>query len=222
MKCYAHIINLIACVCNVVRYVRSSSKSLLTKFKTCVELEKIDCKALVCLDVPTRRNSTYLMRDHALIFEKAFQILEEEELDYQDYFSMNMGRRGMGHQVILIGKMLKILSCLLKCYIMSLYNKISGSLYVTVNSIFHEMWRINDLLIGWSNEHNSILRNMVINMKSKHNKYWGSVKKINKLVFLVVMLNPRYKLDYVGFCFESINDDVMVKVLVDEIEAYLM
>ena len=29
-------------------------------------------------------------------------------------------------------------------------------------------------------------------------------------------------MDYVGFCFESIHDDVMVKVLVDEIEAYLM
>ena len=73
---------------------------------------------------------------------------------------------------------------------------------------------INDLLIGWSNEHNSILL--------KYDKYCGSIEKINKLVFLAVVLDPRYKLDYVGFCFESIHDDVMVKVLVDEIEAYLM
>ncbi|KAA0057144.1 zinc finger BED domain-containing protein RICESLEEPER 2-like [Cucumis melo var. makuwa] len=76
----------IASVRNVVRYVTSSPKKV-TKFKTYVEEEKIDCKALVCLDVPTRWNSTYLMLEHALEFEKAFQILEEEELDYQDYFA---------------------------------------------------------------------------------------------------------------------------------------
>ncbi|KAA0058814.1 zinc finger BED domain-containing protein RICESLEEPER 3-like [Cucumis melo var. makuwa] len=63
---------------------------------------------------------------------------------------------------------------------------------------------------------------MAINMKSKYDKYWGSIEKINKLVFLAVVLNPRYELDYVGFCFGSIHDDATVKVLVDGIQAYLM
>ena len=88
MRCCAHIINLIvneglremhdsnACVRNAIRYVRSSPKRL-KRFKTCVEQQKIDCKALVYLDVPTRWDSTYLMLEHALKFEKAFQILEE-------------------------------------------------------------------------------------------------------------------------------------------------
>ena len=90
MRCYAHIINLIvneglkeihdsiSSVRNAVRYVRSSPKRL-TKFKDRVEQEKI---TLVCLDVATRWNSTHLMHDHALKFEKAFKVLEEEELDY--------------------------------------------------------------------------------------------------------------------------------------------
>ena len=97
MRCCAHIINLIvneglkkmhdsiSSVRNVVRYVRSSPKRL-TKFKDRVEQEKIKCRALVCLDVATQWNSTYLMLDHALEFEKAFKVLEEEESDYVDYF----------------------------------------------------------------------------------------------------------------------------------------
>jgi len=100
--------------------------------------------------------------------------------------------------------------------------KISGSLYVTANSYFHEMWGINELLIGWSNEHNSILCSMAVNMKTKYDKYLGSFEKINKIVFLAVVPDPRYKLDYLGFCFESVYDDVMAKALVDGIEAYLM
>ncbi|KAL4016504.1 hypothetical protein IC575_024156 [Cucumis melo] len=233
MRCCAYVINLIVneglkeihdlivSVRNVVRYVRSSPKRL-TKFKTCVEQEKIDCKALVCLDVPTRWNSTCLMLKHALEFEKDLQILEEEELDYYDYFAEDEhGKKRIGPPSNFDWKNVEVFVMFLKVFY-NVTNKISGSLYVTANSFFHEMWGINDLLISWSNEHNSILRNMTINMKSKYDKYWGSIEKINKLVFLAVVLDPRYKLDYVGFCIESVHDDAMVKVLVDEIEAYLM
>jgi len=63
---------------------------------------------------------------------------------------------------------------------------------------------------------------MAVNMKTKYDKYLGSFEKINKIVFLAVVPDPRYKLDYLGFCFESVYDDVMAKALVDGIEAYLM
>ena len=75
----------ISSVRNDVRYVRSSPKRL-TRFKDRLEQGKIKCKALVCLDVATRWNSTYLMLDHALKFEKTFKVLKKEELDYADYF----------------------------------------------------------------------------------------------------------------------------------------
>ena len=45
--------------------------------------------------------------------------------------------------------------------------------------------------------------------------------EINKLVFLVVLFDHWYKLDYVSFCF-IVHNDTMIKVLVDGIEAYLM
>ncbi|KAG2715479.1 hypothetical protein I3760_03G079800 [Carya illinoinensis] len=72
IRCCAHIMNLIVndglrdCddsiirVRNAVRYVRSSPARM-EKFKKCTEKEKIDCTKLVCLDVSTTWNSTYLM-----------------------------------------------------------------------------------------------------------------------------------------------------------------
>uniref|UniRef100_A0A803QDT8 Uncharacterized protein n=1 Tax=Cannabis sativa TaxID=3483 RepID=A0A803QDT8_CANSA len=89
-RCCAHIVNLIvteglkylhdsiAAIRNVVRYIRSSPARL-GKFKACAEREKIDYKGGLILDVPTRWNSTFMMLDVAIIFEKAFSRNEEED-----------------------------------------------------------------------------------------------------------------------------------------------
>ncbi|KAA0039559.1 zinc finger BED domain-containing protein RICESLEEPER 2-like [Cucumis melo var. makuwa] len=114
---------------------------------------------------------------------------EEEELDYQDYFAEDEhGKKRIRPPSNSDWKNVEVFVMFFKVFY-NVTNKISGSLYVTANSFFHEMWGNNDLLVGWSNEHNSTLRMMAINMKSK---------------------------------YDNVHDDVMVKVLVDEIEAYLM
>ncbi|CAI8591244.1 unnamed protein product [Vicia faba] len=38
---------------------------------------------------------------------------------------------------------------------------------------------------------------MAENMKVKYDKYWGDVEKMNKLIFLVVVLDPRHKMQFV-------------------------
>ncbi|KAK5793664.1 hypothetical protein PVK06_034816 [Gossypium arboreum] len=80
MRCIAHIVNLsvveglkemnksVERVRGVVRYVRQSLARL-QKFKECVVVEKIECKKMLCLDVCTRWNPTYLMLDTAQNFE---------------------------------------------------------------------------------------------------------------------------------------------------------
>ena len=93
----------IASVRKVVRYVRSSPKRM-KKFKACVKQEIIQCKALVCLDVATRRNSTYLMLEHAITFEKAFKILEEEKDDsyfFECFEEDDRGNKRLGPRVCL-------------------------------------------------------------------------------------------------------------------------
>lgn len=97
MRCSAHIINIIviegmkekdysiSSIRNAIRYVRSSSSRLL-KFKECVKDEMIECKGLLCLDVATRWNSTFLMLSCAIKFQKAFERMDETDADYRDYF----------------------------------------------------------------------------------------------------------------------------------------
>ena len=83
LRCCAHIINLVvrdgleeqnSSICkirNAVKYLRSSS-SRQESFEKGVEFEKVDCKRKPCLDVDTRWNSTFLMLETAVEFEKVF------------------------------------------------------------------------------------------------------------------------------------------------------
>ncbi|WJZ87939.1 hypothetical protein VitviT2T_007282 [Vitis vinifera] len=68
-------------ICDVKRYVKSFPTQLL-RFKTCVEEEKISSKSLICLDVLTRWNSTYLMLETIGNFQKTFERLEEQDTQY--------------------------------------------------------------------------------------------------------------------------------------------
>ena len=44
---------------------------------------------------------------------------------------------------------------------------------------------------------------MVVEMKNKYDKYWGSIENINLMLFVAVVLDPRYKLKYVQFWFKE-------------------
>ncbi|XP_039690858.1 zinc finger BED domain-containing protein RICESLEEPER 2-like isoform X1 [Medicago truncatula] len=101
MRCVAHILNLvvmdglkdqdlsISSIRNAVRFVRSSPQRA-SKFKECIEMSRITCKKHLCLDVPTRWNSLYLMLDAAVNFQEAFEKLEGEDVGYKEWF----GRAG--------------------------------------------------------------------------------------------------------------------------------
>jgi hypothetical protein len=93
MRCDAHIINLIASdglkemddsvkhVRAVVRFIKTGN-SRLVKFKKIVEEENIETNAFLKVDVCTRWNSTYLMLNTVISYEKAFARYEEEDPTY--------------------------------------------------------------------------------------------------------------------------------------------
>lgn len=97
MWCCAHILNLIlndgirennssiVVVHNVVRFVRSTPERL-SKFKDLVECSNVQCKKLLCLDVSTRWNSTYMMLEVVEKFEVVFEKLEYENSSYMPFF----------------------------------------------------------------------------------------------------------------------------------------
>jgi hypothetical protein len=48
-----------------------------------------------------------------------------------------------------------------------------------------------------------LLSSMTIKMKMKYDKYWGDLEKINPLLFVASVLDPRYKMIILEFWFTS-------------------
>ena len=158
MRCCAHILNLIvgdglkeiytsiARVRDVVRYVRSSPNRF-EIFKQCAEKQKINCKSLLCLDVPTRWNSTNQMLEAACKFENAFVRMEEDDTNFKyHYLDYDIG----GDEITNIRGITSALptkqdwdNCrVLVKFLKLFYNatkRFSGSLYVISNYFFDEM-----------------------------------------------------------------------------------
>lgn len=96
VRCMAHILNLIVQdglkevgksvkrVRQAVKYIKQSLVRI-KKFKECCESQLITCKKSLCLDVPTRWNSTYLMLDTAQHFELAFERYSFYDIEFLDH-----------------------------------------------------------------------------------------------------------------------------------------
>ena len=205
VRCVAHIINLIvveglkeintsvAKVRAVVRYVRHSP-SRLQKFKDCVEAERIKSKGLLSLDVCTRWNSTYLMLETAQKFERAFKRYEDIDPYFKSELVIEDEVDGIPDSNDWANVRLMV-SVLAHFYKLTL--KVSGSLYVTSNLLFHEVSAVYMILKQWQNSHDENVASMAERMMRKYTKYWGDVKKMNKMIYFAVVLDPRYKLEYV-------------------------
>ncbi|KAL2243468.1 UNVERIFIED_CONTAM: Zinc finger BED domain-containing protein RICESLEEPER 4, partial [Sesamum indicum] len=194
MRCVAHIINLIVKdglkelndsierVRTVVRYVRQSPART-KKFNDYAIEEKIQSKKTLCLDVPTRWNSVYMMLDIALIFKDVFDRYETYDADFRNDF-MPGGPYGK------IGLPMK-------------EGYVFGSLYVTCNTLLDEISDVDDFLNEWLISKDGYLVDMARQMKYKFDKYWGNAEKMNMMLYVAVMLDPRHKYNYLQYMFKN-------------------
>ncbi|KAG6631959.1 hypothetical protein CIPAW_13G125100 [Carya illinoinensis] len=221
VRCCAHILNLIvreglkeyeesiAKVRGVVKYVKSSPQRWDT-FKKCVALEEIKCKSHVCLDVPTRWNSTYLMLERAGKFRKAFDRLEEEDMcflssigddddddDEGDVVTRRKSKK-LGppnasdwDKVRLFEKFLALFH--------DATLRFSGGEYVTCNTFFSELVNIKNAINIECEEGSPMVGLMASNMKRKFEKYWENMDNQNMLLYVGIVLDPRYKMRYLDF-----------------------
>ncbi|XP_075490956.1 zinc finger BED domain-containing protein RICESLEEPER 2-like [Primulina tabacum] len=93
---------------------------------------------------------------------------------------------------------------------------ISGSLYVTSNIIFHEISAVDMLLKQWLGSDDFELSEMSRKMKDKFDKYWGSIEKMNMMLYYAVILDPRHKLEFVEFSFDTMYDDIGKSAMMKE------
>jgi hypothetical protein len=181
MRCAAHILNLIVQdglkevdlsiqrVRAVVRYIRTGGNRIV-KFKEILEEEKVESKAFLKNDVPTRWNSTYIMLRAANVYEKVFTRLAEEDLSYKLYLSEENDGLGCPDEIDWENakKMEEFLG-----QFFDLTTRVSASLTVTSNTFFHEIAEVHLLIQSWLESEDSLQVSMGQRMKDKFDKYWG-------------------------------------------------
>ena len=81
--------------------------------------------------------------------------------------------------------------------------RISGTSYVTSNMYMLEIWNgINHLLK--SNSPSSATYKMAEKMEKKYEKYWDKPTKLNMLLLIAVVLDPRHKMRYKNWAIDQL------------------
>jgi hypothetical protein len=74
----------------------------------------------------------------------------------------------------------------------------SGSDYPNSNMFLLEVWRTNEIMNLKCVDRHDYIRSMTGKMAQKFDEYWG---ECNLLMSIVVVLDPRYKMKLINFCF---------------------
>lgn len=158
----------------------------------------------MCLDVPTRWNSTYKILETAEKYQNPLHLMEEEDgYLVSTLFEGRQGRRGLGPLTFEDWENVRVFLEFLKLFHdMTIW--LSGSLYVTYNMYFQEICGIQAHLHAFSESVNYVLSAMTEKMKMMYNKYWEDLDKVNLMLFVVVVLDPRTKLDSSDYWFKEV------------------
>ncbi|KAI5397310.1 zinc finger BED domain-containing protein RICESLEEPER 2 [Lathyrus oleraceus] len=175
MRCADHILNLvvneglkdknlsITSVRGAVRFVKSSPHRAV-KFKECIEFAGITCKKLVCLDVSTRWNVTYLMLEAIEKFQAAFDKLEHEESSYREFFGKGSPLSSDDWDII------RAFISFLKLFYEAT-NVFSTSQSVSLHSAFHQVCAIYCELKQTTMNLNGVFASVGGDMMEKCNRY---------------------------------------------------
>ncbi|CAN0875623.1 Zinc finger BED domain-containing protein RICESLEEPER 1 [Linum grandiflorum] len=82
--------------------------------------------------------------------------------------------------------------------------KVSGSSYVTSNLFFPEVVILYHLLKKWEGSPDYDLSLMASKMRIKYEKYWGDIEKMNKLLYIDIVLHPRRKMSFVDYTLDRV------------------
>ncbi|CAL8174321.1 unnamed protein product [Prunus armeniaca] len=141
-----------------IKYVRGS-QGRKHKFLDCAAQVSLDCKKGLRQDVPTRWNSTFLMIDSALYYQRAFLHLQLSDSNYKHSLSEVEWQK-----LEKLNKFLKVsydVTCLF-----------SGTKYTTANLYFPQVFVVEDTLRKAKIDQDDFMRSMATQMMEKFDKYW--------------------------------------------------
>jgi hypothetical protein len=77
---------------------------------------------------------------------------------------------------------------------------------VTSNSFFHELTSKHTSISQFCRSEDIYVSKIAKKMMAKYKNYWRDQDTQNFLLYVAVVLDPRFKLKYVRFCFERLYD----------------
>nr|XP_043626184.1 zinc finger BED domain-containing protein RICESLEEPER 2-like [Erigeron canadensis] len=210
IRCVAHILNLVVQdgikkvgksiekIRYAVRWIRQSGLRI-KKFAEYAKIVKCDTTKNLIRDVPTRWNSTYNMLEVAQAYENTFQrynLLDSEFGKDMTEAGFEMLTRDDWANARKLCHFLEIF------YHVTL--KVSGTHYVTSNTCMDDIASIRTHLNEALNDPSEVeLCQIASAMKPKFDKYFGDVKKMNLLLYLSLILDPRNKKPYWGILLDD-------------------
>ncbi|KAJ9543902.1 hypothetical protein OSB04_023609 [Centaurea solstitialis] len=190
MRCIAHILNLVVQdglkladasvkkIRDCVRWVRGSP-SRLHKFREFADLLEVEEKSSLCLGVPTRWNSTYMMLRTAIAYKGVFEMYQSSD----NSLALEVGSVPSNNDWLAAESLVVFLKTFYEMTI-----RISRSLYVTSNSFLSEISDLSCII-------DDMLKS-VSEIEKKFGKYWGDPEKMNMVIFFANILDPRDKVEY--------------------------
>ncbi|KAL5552614.1 hypothetical protein UlMin_040015 [Ulmus minor] len=142
----------------------------------------------------------------ALKCQKAFERYEEEDDKYFAHFQENKGgKKKFRPPSTLDWNNARIFVNFLQSFY-DVTLKFSATKSVSINCFYNEICELHNQINELSGNDDNLLSKMVSNMKLRFDKYWGNPKNINLLMFLAIVLDPRYKMGCVKFSLRYFYD----------------